>query len=105
MQTINIAAIPNQSFSIQLESNFYFIELKEANGAMVISITRNSILLIENMICVIGTPLIPYEYLEDGNFFFTTDAVNSVPYYTAFGITQFLFYITQAEIASLRAGM
>jgi len=49
-----------------------------------------------------GTPLIPYRYLENGNFVFTTDG-ELEPYFELFNVSQQLVYLTLAEVEALRA--
>ncbi len=94
---IPIQAIANQSFTITLENNFYNITLKETNRVMSSSITRNDIVIQKNARISSGYFLIPYKYQQSGNFFILTDN-GDYPYYTEFGITQYLLYITQIEL-------
>lgn len=94
---VPIQAIANQSFTITLENNFYQISLKETNGVMSSSIIRNDILIQSNARMASGYFLIPYKYQQSGNFFMLTDN-GDYPYYDQFGITQYLLYITQAEL-------
>lgn len=47
---------------------------------------------------VAGTPLLPYRHLVSGNFLITTEN-DALPYWPEFGVTQFLFYATEAEFA------
>lgn len=101
MIDVTLQALPNQSLSIQLGDSRYDITLKETNGVMCASIVRDGVTAVENVRLVAGAPVLPYRYLEDGNFvMFTQD--DDLPYYTAFGATQFLTYLTAAEVAALR---
>ena len=101
MIDVGIAALANQSLSIQLDERFYEIELREANGVMSASITRDGVVLISNVRVTAGTPLLPYRYQEAGNFIMTTDG-EALPYYDQFGVTQFLVYLTADELAAYR---
>lgn len=101
MIDITLQPLPNQSFSIQLGASRYDITLKEANGAMTASIARDGAPVVENVRLVAGSPVLPYRYLEDGNFVLVTQD-DDLPYYTAFGVTQFLTYLTADEVAALR---
>lgn len=101
MQGIPIQSLPNQIFQITLEDNFYSISLRTTNGVMSASITRNGVLVIENVRAVAGFPIIPYLYEEDGNFVFFTQNFQK-PDYTLFNITQSLVYLTAAELAAFR---
>lgn len=102
MQLVPIVALPNQNFSIVLDNNLYGITLKNTLGCMSASITRNNVDIIDNVRCVAGTPLLPYLYLEDGNFIFVT-AQFQLPDYTKFNVTQSLIYLSQAEITAFRS--
>ena len=101
MIDVGIAALANQSLSIQLDERFYEIELREANGVMSASITRDGVVLISNVRVTAGTPLLPYRYQEAGNFIMTTDG-EAIPYWDQFGVTQFLVYLSAAELAAYR---
>jgi|SRR6185437_311954 len=103
MLEIDLAAIPNQALSIRLDDNQYNISIIETCGCMSVTILRNNEIIIQNVRAVGGTLLIPYRYLESGNFFIDT-ADNELPDYTKFGITQSLVYISQAELGAIRAG-
>ncbi len=100
---INIQPVPNQSLSIALDDVQYDISIKEINNSMAVDLSRNNQLVIQGARVVAGTPFIAYRYLEDGNFIFTT-AHGEQPYYTKFGISQSLIYLTRAELAEIRSG-
>jgi hypothetical protein len=102
MVEIELAPIPNQSFSIRLDDSQYDIAIRETNGCMSASITRDNIEIVSNTRIVAGFPIIPYRYLENGNFVITT-LNEELPYYTEFGNTQFLIYASQVELMSLPA--
>ena len=101
MMDISLAAVPNQTLSAQIGDQMYDITLRETNGVMSASITRDGISIVSNMRATAGTPLLPYQYQEAGNFLITTEA-EAIPYYDQFGVTQFLVYVTSAEIAAYR---
>lgn len=101
MIDVNIQALPNQSLSIQADGARYDITLKEANGVMSATIVRDGVTLVENVRLVAGSPVLPYLYLERGNFVLTT-MDDDLPYYSLFGVTQFLVYLTADEVAAMR---
>lgn len=103
MIRIALDPIPNQSFSIRLDDHFYNITLKSLAGIMGVTIVRDNVTLQDNMRAVAGTLLLPYRYQESGNFFILTND-GDLPNYTQFGITQFLIYMSQAEVEAGRAG-
>lgn len=101
MQIIPIQAIPNQAFTIVLDSNQWDFIIKTTNGVVSVSLTLNNNVIIQNVRAVSGGLIIPYQYLEAGNFLFLTQSFQ-LPDYTQFGITQTLVYLTAAELAIRR---
>lgn len=101
MIDVALAAVPNQSLSIQLDGRRYAIHLREANGSMAATIARDGEPLVSAARIVAGTPLLPYPYQEAGNFLLTTEA-EALPYYDQFGISQFLVYLSPDELAAYR---
>lgn len=105
MQQIPLQAIPNQSFTVQLDDRFYNMALKTANGIMALDISRDNQVLLTGARVVAGTPLLPYNYLENssGNFIFIT-ANEELPDYAQFGVTQSLLYASNDELEAIRGG-
>lgn len=101
MVIIPLIAVPNQTFSIQLDGTLFNLTLKSVVNFTAVTIFQNNVLILSGMRAVAGTPVIPYQYLEAGNFIFVT-ANEEYPVYTEFGSTQYLFYLTQAELEALR---
>ena len=103
MIPISLQPIPNQSLSIVLESNRYDITVKETNGVMSASISRNDVLIVDNVRITAGTFFLPYIYQDDGNFY-VLNLNNDLIYYTNFGTTQNLYYLSVQDLANLRGG-
>lgn len=101
MQTITLQPIPNQSFSVRLDNSFYEFTIKETAGCMSLTLSRDNVILVEGLRIVAGTPLIPYNYLQKGNFLILT-ANDDLPFYDQFGITQNLYYVSPDEIEVYR---
>jgi len=104
MLYIPIDSLPNQSLTITLDGNVYNITIKETNGCMSIDIERNGTIILQGMRLVANTGIIPYQYLENGNFAIETKD-QELPYYTKFNDTQFLIFASSAELESIRAGV
>lgn len=102
MLDIGLSAIPNQSLTTQIGDRVYDIAVREANGVMAASITRDGEEIIKNVRITAGTPLLPYRYQEAGNFIVTTES-EALIYYDQFGVTQFLVYVTADELVAYRA--
>jgi len=100
MENIQLQAIPNQSLTTLLDGDIYNISIHETSGTMSISISRNNLNLISGFRLVSGSLTIPYDYLQKGNFSLITDN-NEYPYYTLFGITQFLIFASKSEIEAI----
>lgn len=101
MQSITLQALNGQKFSLALDGNQWDMQIKDTNGVIAVSLSRNGVPIMENQSCVPGERVIPCKYQEAGNFFFTTKDYEILDY-TKFGITQFLFYASQAEIDAVR---
>jgi hypothetical protein len=108
MINIPLQAIPNQNFNIQLNEQSYDITIKScANSTnplanfMVATIFINNVLIIENVRLTGYRPIIPYKYLENGNFLIIT-MNGEYPDYMLFNNTQFLIYVSQAELDAIR---
>ena len=104
MMDVGLAAVANQLLSVQLSQRQYQIAIHEANGIMAATIIRDGAVIISGARIVAGTPLLPYRYEEEesGNFLITVDG-EALPYWDQFGVTQFLVYLTAAELAAYRA--
>lgn len=101
MIDILLAAIPNQTVSIRLDDRMYSITVKETRGVMSVDILRDNEPILSGSRCVPMVPLITYRYLEAGNFVFLTEN-DEYPYYTEFGNTQSLVYVSPVELEALR---
>jgi hypothetical protein len=108
MIQIPIANIPNQSFSINLDESQYDIRIHATsdrgipgNEIMAVTIIRDSVIIVSGMRAVSDYPIIPYAYLEDGNFFITT-MNDEYPDWRQFGNTQYLIFASQAELIAAR---
>ncbi|MDR1349687.1 MAG: hypothetical protein LBJ59_02690 [Zoogloeaceae bacterium] len=104
MIAIPLQAIPNQAVEVFLDEAWFKIEVKTLNnGAAVVSIARDDVILVSGQRALPLQPLLPYRYLEGeaGNFAFLTDA-DDYPDYRRFGSGQQLVYATAAELAELR---
>jgi len=100
--TFQLAQVPNQSLSIQADGNSFDITIRETNGVMSADVSINNVIILSGSRIVAGFPIIPYRYLENGNFAITT-LNGDLPYYTQFGITQNLIYASASDLEALRA--
>jgi len=101
MIEITLQNTPNQSLTITINNDFYDILIKEANGVMSCSISRNGTIIQSNSRMSAGYLIVPYQYQESGNFFMLTEN-DDYPYYDQFGITQSLFYVPESLLDDFR---
>jgi hypothetical protein len=109
MQTIDLSPVQNQTFTSTLDGDFYDIDIFLAAGIMACNITRNNIVICSGQRIVGGSFLIPFFAYEgsSGNFMLLTtqtDGQFEIPFYTQFGLTQTLVYISWQEIATIVGG-
>jgi len=101
MLNVPIQMLTNQTFTIILDNNNWTITIKFTNGVMAVSLTLNGNDVIDNLIAVAGSFIIPSEYEESGNFIFTT-MNQQLPDWTQFGTSQNLIYVSQNELDLFR---
>lgn len=102
MRLVPVAAVPNQSFTVRLDDTRMVLRLKDADGIMVADFERNGETVLLGTRVLAGECIIPYRYLEQGNFIFLT-LNDELPDWRSFGVSQNLIYITAAEVEALRA--
>lgn len=100
MIDIALQPIANQELSIPLEGSRFVLTIKESQGAMVMTIVRDDEVIVQNARMTGDNVIIPCEYqrVGMGNFFIGTQN-EEIPFWDQFGLTQFLVYVTAAEVA------
>lgn len=101
MRVIPLAAEANQSFTATIDNVRYEIALKTARGVLVCDITVEGVTVITGGRVLAGEMLIPYKYLETGNFIMTT-VNDELPEWSQLGSTQQLYFFSPAELEALR---
>lgn len=101
---IALQAVPNQSFSVLVDDVAYRVTIKVTRGVMSVFISLDDVVVVSGSRFFTDSPLIPYLHLESsgGNFVFISEA-DALPAFEEFDITQFLIYVTAAEIADARS--
>ena len=101
MKQITLQAIPNQKAIVTLDGNRFEIELKFTGEIMTYGLIKNGLTVIENGARLVnGVPLLPYDYLVDGNFILKIPD-DELANYESFQVTQYLLYASQEELDSL----
>jgi hypothetical protein len=68
---------------------------------MALDVVRDDLPIVSGSRMLPNSPLIPYRYLESGNFVLITEG-DEYPFYTKFGDSQTLVYVTDVELEALR---
>jgi hypothetical protein len=102
MLIVPLAAIPNQSFNIFLDNNEWDFTIYTVGNVMAADVVLNGAIILLGQRLTPVTPVIPYRYLENGNFLFITENFD-YPDYTMFGASQNLFYVSPTELEAIRA--
>ena len=95
---IEIQPIAGQTLSVDLDDQRWELTLKTTGSIMSADITREGVVLLQGIRVVAGTPIIPYSYLQTGNFILTTQG-GELPNFR-FGITQFLIFASREELVA-----
>ena len=101
MQIIELQNIPNQEFSVTIDGNAWFIQLRTMrSGATFASVTLNNELLINNILLTPNAPLLPYPYISNGKNFYMLCDNDDYPNFEKFNVTQRLVYATDEELTA-----
>lgn len=103
--TIDLAAIPNQTFTTTLDSNRYVVKIYQASNVMCCDISCNEVVLVSGGRMLPGEFLIPFFCYSgtNGNFLILTKDDDLVDY-IQFGVTQTFIYLSVEEIAAFTGG-
>lgn len=102
MQVVPLSSAPNQQFTVTLEGIRWGVRLVQAAGVLVADVSQEGVGLVRSSRVLAGEAIIPYAYLQTGNFIMVVNA-DELPTYSQFGVSQFLVYLSAAEIAALDA--
>ena len=103
MRVVPLANVPNQSFTVTLDSVRWGIRLRDIGGVTAADVDLQGERLVSGTRALPGEPLVPYRYLtpDAGAFIFITLSDNALPVYAEFGVSQFLVYMSATELAAL----
>ena len=101
---IELQPLRSQLLSTRVGEILYLLRIYHTSAGMVCDISRDEADVLTGFRIVSGTPLIPYGYLESGNFVLIVPD-DETPDYNQFGITQTLLSYTQEELEALRNGL
>ena len=99
MRNIPIATVPNQELSVTLNGNRWVLTLKVGANSMIADVVLNDQPIVLGQLIAVGTPIIPYEYLQgSGNFLLLVEN-DELPDWQKFNSTQQLVFVEPGEIA------
>lgn len=105
MRRIFLESNPNQEFDLNADGRRYKVSLREGSSGLIIaSIDIDGERIISGIRCLPNTPLIPYRYVEWGNFIFITRN-GEYPQWDKFGKSQRLLYVEREEIEGFINGV
>ena len=100
MRVVPIEPVPNQELTLNMDGVRWTLRLKVAQTSMVADVLRNDDSLVLGQRIAVGTPILPYAYMQgDGNFIFLTDN-EQLPDWQQFGRTQQLLYVAPGELSN-----
>ena len=102
MDLITIDAIPSQSFTVTLGGNNYEIKIYSIDGHMSYDLSINSVQIIAGFKMVNDVLLLAYVHQEVSGNILLQIAEDEIPDYTRFGLSQFLYYLTEDETTAYR---
>ena len=101
MRRLELIAVPNQQFTVNLDNRVWDITIKENGGNLMATISVNGERLISSGIVLNGQFVIPFPRLSlYGNLFFTAPN-NMAPNWRDLGKTQHMYYMTLEEMEAL----
>lgn len=102
MQTFDLIAIPDQTFTTQVDDDRYTIRIFSIPGTMAYDISRNEIVLCSGQRLTNACGLLPFLAAQGihGNFMLLTKN-EELPDYNQFGITQIFVYMSLQEIKDI----
>lgn len=101
MRTIPLVATPNQRFTVTIDNVRYDVAIKVARGVMACDVAIDGVQILTGSRVLAGEMLIPFRYMENGNFILLTEN-GDLPAYEQFGNTQTLVFFTAAEMGAIR---
>ena len=99
MRNIPIAAVPNQELSVTLNGNRWVLTLKVGTTSMIADVVLNDQPIVLGHLIAVGTPIIPYEYLQSSGNFLLLVENDELPDWQKFNATQQLVFVEPGEIA------
>lgn len=103
MQVLPLTQAPSQEFSFRDGDTRWVVRLKDCGSVLAATVSRDEVEVVSGVRALPGEFLIPFAYLETGNFMFVTEG-DELPAGPSLGLTQTLFYFNAAEMTELRNG-
>lgn len=101
MKRIPLIAAPNQRLTVTIDRVRYGLALKMARGVLTCSVSVNGADILTGGRVLAGELIIPYRYLETGNFLLRTPD-GELPDWRQLGTTHRLYFLTAVELGAIR---
>ena len=99
MRLIPMEAVPNQELTLNIDGNRWLLRLKVAKSSMIADVYRNDAALLLGQRIAVGTPIIPYQYLQGAGNFILLVENEQLSDWRQFGITQQLLYVEPGRLS------
>lgn len=98
---IELQAVATQTLEATISAQRYSLRIVEIGGNMAMDILLNDVSIVRGVRLVANNLVLLYPYLRGagGDFMISTQD-DEIPYYTKFGLTQFLIYLPPDELPS-----
>ena len=103
MQILPLIQVASQEFTFRDGDTRWTVRLKDCGDVMAATILRDEAIVVSGVRALPGEFLIPFVYLETGNFMFVTEG-DELPSGPMLGRGQELYYFDAAEMVDLRNG-
>jgi len=102
MESIAIDVLSSQRFTFTAGGNNYKLKIYSIDGHMSYDLFINSIEIVAGFKIVNDIPLLPYPHQEVNGNILLQIPEDEIPDYTRFGLSQFLYYLTEDETTAYR---
>ena len=103
--SIELQNLPSQEFTITLSENEYEIRIFSIVDGMAYDLILNEKVIISGFLMVNQVLLLPYKYQEISGNLLLVVPDDEDPNYKQFGLTQFLYFLDDAETEEYRLKM
>ena len=97
---IELQNIRSQRITVRLDGLQHELRIYSTNDGMSFDLIRENEIVLQGQRVVLGTPLIPYQYISQGNFIIISNG-EQIPDFRLFGESQELIYFSAEELTNV----